>query len=160
MAHVLEQTARAKEAEAEFRQALPLFEQLAQELPDVAGHRLGVAHVHNGLGRLLRSKDIAAAEKEHCQALALFEALSNELPADSRRQHDRAMMLQTVGVLRRDRGDLAGSKDLLEQAIVYAQMACDLDPNSQAFRDRLRTSRAELATTLKAHESEKKETPK
>jgi serine/threonine protein kinase len=160
LAHVLEQTARAAEAEVEFRQALPLFEQLAQELPEVAGHRISLAHVHNGLGRLLRSQDMAAAEQEQRQALALFEALASELPADALRQHDRAMMLQTVGVLRRDRGDATGAAALLEQAIVYAQKACDLNPNSQPFRDRLRSSREGLATTIKANESEKKDMPK
>jgi hypothetical protein len=70
------------------------------------------------------------------------------------------MLLETVGVLRRERRDLAGAKGFLEQAIVYAQKACDLDSTRQAFHDRLRTSRMELATTLKAQESEKKDTPK
>jgi len=160
LAHVLEQTSRAKEAEVEFRQALSLYERLARELPEVAGHCISSAHVHNGLGRLLRSQDLAAAEQEQRLSLTLFEALSNELPTDSWRQHDRAMMLQTVGVLRRDCGDLTHARALLEQAIVYAQKASDLNPNSQAFRDRLQSSRAELATTLKANESEKKDMSK
>ena len=51
----------------------------------------------------------------------------------------------------------AGASALLEQAIVYAQKASDLNPESQAFRDRLRTSRAELASTLKAHESDEEQ---
>jgi tetratricopeptide (TPR) repeat protein len=160
LAHALAEPARAKESEAEFRQALPLFEQLAQESPEVMGHRISLAHIHNGLGWLLRKNDMAAAEQEHRQALALFEALANELPADAWQQHNRAMLLETVGVLRRDRGDLAEAKSLLEQATHYAEKACELDSNSQPFRDRLVNIRRELATTLKAQQSGKQDMSK
>jgi serine/threonine protein kinase len=160
LGNILSRTARAKEAEAELRQAASLYEELAKESPDVADHRAKLAFVHNSLGWGLRDKDLAAAEQEQCRALALFEALSDELPDNPWYQVHRAMMLEIVGVLRRGRGDLTGARALLEQAIVHAQKACDLDPNSQAFRDRLQSSRAELEKTLKVQEPEKPEIPK
>jgi tetratricopeptide (TPR) repeat protein len=160
LGNVLRRTARAKDAEPELRQAASLYEKLAKESPEVAEHRSNLAHVHNGLGWGLRDKDLAAAEQEHRRALALFEGLSDELPDNPWYQTHRAMSLEIVGVLRRERGDLTDAKVLLEQAIVYAQTACDLDPKSQAFRNRLLSSRAALETTVKTQESQKQDVPK
>jgi tetratricopeptide (TPR) repeat protein len=157
---VLGCTARAKESEAELRQAASLFETLAEESPETADNRASLAHVRNALGWGLRAENMVAAEQEYRRALALFEALSNELPDNPWYQAHRAMLLETVATLQRDRGDLTGARTLLEQAIVYAQKACDLDSRSQYFRDRLQSTRAELERTLKAHEPEKNEIPK
>jgi Flp pilus assembly protein TadD len=78
---LLEATGRADEAEKAFRQALPLYEQLVAEHPQVPEYRQQLATTHNNLGALLKATGRAGeAEKAYRQALQLREQLVSEHP--------------------------------------------------------------------------------
>jgi tetratricopeptide (TPR) repeat protein len=81
---------RSEAAADNCRQALALYQGLADEQPGVADHRAHLAACNNGLGRLhLAAGRHAEAEQSQQQAVALAEVLADAQPAEAARLEER-----------------------------------------------------------------------
>jgi tetratricopeptide (TPR) repeat protein len=99
-----------RDAEAEYRSTIRLFEDLVRGNPQDANHRQSLARAHNALGELLRPSPArrAEAEKAYLSALALQQALVTEFPGNESYQQELARTYYNQGVLF---GAIAGAND-------------------------------------------------
>ena len=75
-------TGKSSEAEAEYRKALTVFQELADLHPAVFDFRSRLALCHNNLGNLLAvTGKTSEAEVEYREAVRLFQKLAQDNPA-------------------------------------------------------------------------------
>ena len=97
---LLQGTARPKEAEAAYRDALAIQEQLAAEFPAVPDYRGELAISHYNLGTLLQNiRRLEEAEAAFRNALPLYKQLAADFPSIPEYHHTLAGTMVSVGVL-------------------------------------------------------------
>ena len=137
---VLTQTGKPAEAEAEFRQALAIYQKLADDNPAVTGFRGSLGDNHYNLGVLLSITGRAAeAEAEHRKALAIHQKLADDNPRIPGYRRSMTRCLNNIGDLLTDAGRATEaiqffmrSRNILE-ALVEENSAVEDFRNGLAF---------------------------
>jgi tetratricopeptide (TPR) repeat protein len=118
LGHVLIVAGKPREAEAECRKALAIFQALADENPDDAIVRDGVASSLVYLGRAVHSVGRPAeARSDYERAIALFEQAVLQNPAGAWHRYMLACALRRRGLILRDLGDPAGAAADTQRAL-------------------------------------------
>jgi tetratricopeptide (TPR) repeat protein len=117
----LARVGRPAEAEAEYRRALAIYRNLAEDDPRAASCRDRGADVENGLSVVLRRLGRAAEARDLCErAVAAREALLREAPTPGGYRIGLAESHLNRGLARRALGDIAGAAaDARRAAALY-----------------------------------------
>ena len=108
---------RLTEAEAEYRNALAIYQKLAGDDPTMPRHRDGVADTANNLAVALRRVGRAAETRDLCdRAVALREALIREDPGTASYRSGLAENCLNRALARRATGDSVGAAADLRRA--------------------------------------------
>ena len=139
IAVVLADQGRPSEAEAEFRAALAIRRELADENPAVLDFRKRLAQVHINIGglRLLTNKP-RESETEFRAALALLLALAGENPANATFRGELGLCHANLATALRAMGRTAEAEAELRAGLAIQQERADASPTVPALRARMR----------------------
>jgi tetratricopeptide (TPR) repeat protein/tRNA A-37 threonylcarbamoyl transferase component Bud32 len=140
-----------QEAEAAYREAIKLQQQLAAEFPNRPEFRQDLAISHNNLGVLLRDTGrLKEAEAAHRDALAIRKQLAAEFPNRPDYRHELATSHANLGILLYQTGRLAEAEAALRYAVaMFKQLAAEF-PNRPEFRQDLARNHNNLGNLLSA----------
>jgi tetratricopeptide (TPR) repeat protein/tRNA A-37 threonylcarbamoyl transferase component Bud32 len=140
-----------REAEASYRQAVLLYQQLTAEFPSRPELRWELAASHNNLGNLLSDTGrLKEAEAAYAYAVAIFERLATEFPTRSEFRQELARSHNNLGVLLRATGRLKEAEAACTDAVaIFKQLAADF-PTRSEFRRELALSHNNLGSLLRA----------
>ncbi|HEV3235768.1 MAG TPA: serine/threonine-protein kinase, partial [Gemmataceae bacterium] len=97
---------RSQDAQRAYQAAKDLFQQLDQEVPEVAEYQSALAGTHHNLGVLQKEGgDRTGAAKSYDVALAIQMKLTAEHPDVTQYQRSQALSLTNLGVLQNEAGD-------------------------------------------------------
>jgi tetratricopeptide (TPR) repeat protein len=138
-----------RQAEAEYRAALAIYQQLTEDHPDVMAFRSGLARSHNNFAVLLRdTPKQVEAEEEYRAALAIHQQLTKDHPAvtDFRRffASSRHNLATVLGL-----GRPVEAEEEYRAALAISQKLVDDHPDVIAFRDGVAFTHNALGQHLK-----------
>jgi tetratricopeptide (TPR) repeat protein len=140
---------RLAEAEAAYRDALALRQQLADDFPARPDFRQDLARSHNSLGNLLRATGRPArAEAAYRAALALQKQLVADFPDQPDKRNDLAGTLGNLAILGIEQGHFAAAKAYLDEALPHHQAALKANPRHPTYRQFYRNNLVALAQAL------------
>jgi tetratricopeptide (TPR) repeat protein len=143
---ILQRTEKLEEAEANYRRAIAILEELAMQWP---GIRYKLSNGQKGLGRLLAQSGRAAdAEQAFRIAIAIHEELVAQGATEEWFVHDLALGRELLAKLLQDAGRYPEAEELYRQAIAGLQsMASQFPSTPMHFRDEA-LYQSDLATLL------------
>ena len=144
-----EKMGQQKEAEAEHRRALTLWQELADDHPEVLEYRYNLARACGNLGMLLsRAGKQAEAEVEYRKTGETFRKLADEYPAVTDFRRSLASLHNSRGVLLMEAGKSAEAEAEYRAALALQQELVDDHPAVEQFRVLLAYSRINLGLLL------------
>jgi tetratricopeptide (TPR) repeat protein len=148
---LLDDTSRAQEAEAAYRDALAIQKQLAADFPTAPQYRQGLALSLNTLAGLLKGPLGRPKEGEtaHRDALAIQKQLAADFPTVPEYREDLATSHNNLGNLLRDTGRAQEAEAAYRAALpIQKQLAAEF-PADPRYRQNLARSHFNLATLLR-----------
>jgi tetratricopeptide (TPR) repeat protein len=131
-------TGRRSEAEVEYRQAVEIYQRLADANPTVIDFRSSLALNRNNLGELLWQTGRASEAEAECRAgLAIQRVLADEHPKIPVLRNAVGAGLTTIADLFRSLGRLAEARDGYEQAIAIGAALVREVPDETWYRSNL-----------------------
>jgi serine/threonine protein kinase/tetratricopeptide (TPR) repeat protein len=119
------------EAEASYRRAIELYESLATEFQDGAGHRYDLAKCYFYLADLLREAGKRAeAEAAYRRAIDLLEKVSAASPDEANIRRELADAYNDLGALLRDEREFAKAEKALREAVSLGKKVVAQEPDS------------------------------
>jgi serine/threonine protein kinase/tetratricopeptide (TPR) repeat protein len=135
------------QAEAGYRQAMPLLEQLAADFPDVAKYRHKLARSHGNLGIVLAELEKRVeAETAFRRAIALRQQLADDFPDITSYRRELAAGYSDLGHLLRRQRKYGAAEDAYRQAL---ELNDRLAAESATYRPALARSRSNLGQVLR-----------
>jgi serine/threonine protein kinase/Flp pilus assembly protein TadD len=139
------------EAEAAYRDALALQQQLTADFPTRPDYRQDLARIHGNLGNLLRDTGrVPEAEIAYRDALALQQQLTADFPTRPDYRQELARSYGNLGILFRETGRLAEAEAAYRDALALQQQLADGFPTRPDYRQDLATSHTNLGSLLLA----------
>jgi tetratricopeptide (TPR) repeat protein len=137
------------DAEAAYRQALKLQEQLAAQFPTRPDYRQALAASHNNFGNLLAGTGRPReAEEAYRAARKLYEQLVADFPTRPDFRQDLANSCNNLGVLLAGSGQLKEAEEAYRQALKLRKQLADEFPTRPDFRQALALSHNNLGNLL------------
>jgi tetratricopeptide (TPR) repeat protein len=124
------------DAEAHYRQAAALAEELSREQPEVRRHRVLLAHTHINLCLLLQN-DKRDPRESHDRAEAVLEQLQREEPNDEDVLNGLTTLRINWAYKQEARGDPEAALADLAKNVPLLEEALRLEPKHARFRDLL-----------------------
>ena len=138
-----------KEAEAAYRDALALQQQLVDQFPSRPDYRQELAGSHNNLGLLLHATGrLKEAEAAYRDALALKQQLVDQFPDQPDRRNELAGTLGNLALLRLQQKEFAQARQLLNEARPHHQAALTANPTNPDYRKFFRNNREIMCYVL------------
>jgi tetratricopeptide (TPR) repeat protein len=142
---------RLADADPEFRKALALFEELADEFPSNDTYRTEVGHTLWDVASIaVDSGRREEAEKQHRRALAIFEKLAVDFPQNLYYRWEQCFSDWNIAGLMRRLGRLKDAEKAYRDAVDVCEKVLAQAPDDAGFRDRLASSHNGLADVLRA----------
>jgi serine/threonine protein kinase/tetratricopeptide (TPR) repeat protein len=140
---------RHSEAEAAYRRAMAIIEQLVAEEPLSHDYRRDLARIQANLGELLRHMGLTAEGEQLLRsAIASWGKLVGERPSVSQYQHELAQDNITLGRLLLESGERAEAASLFHQAIALLEKLVADAQSEPGYRDALATAHNDLGAML------------
>jgi serine/threonine-protein kinase len=122
-------------AAAGYREALPLFQKLADEHPAVAAYRRELAATHASLATLLQPGPHGEESAAHYgEALRLLRGLADAFPAERDYRQTLALTANNFANLRKKQNRLAEAAGLYRQALLIQEKLADTFRDVAAYR--------------------------
>jgi tetratricopeptide (TPR) repeat protein len=142
-------TSDSANAEAEFRDALAIYQKLADDIPAVTEFRSRLADSHHGLGwSMSEVGKPVEAEAEYRKALAIQQKLADDNPAVTEFRSRLADCHHNLGVLLFASGKSSEAEGEHRSALAIQQKLADENPAVIEFQNRLALSHSRLGWLL------------
>ena len=126
---MLSEAGRPSEAEPEYRAALAIFRDLAEDNPAVTYYRNGLAYIQIRRGILLsQAGRLKEAEAEFRSAAAIFQALADQSPKVPDYADGLASALTQLGDVVRSSGRAVEARDAYDRAIALREPLVEENP--------------------------------
>ncbi len=149
VARLRQQLGQIEEALAGYREALVLYQKLADEFRSVPMYRTFLARTHNNVALLLSMQKQGAKAAEHYRkGLAIKQKLADEFPDKPEYQNDLARTLRDLGVLLTDQNQWKEAAERFDKALAIQQKLAGEFPDLPDYCAELARSHGSLAILL------------